>query len=300
MINSTDEVFNLKLTTTKISDLLFEAIKNIEDVDDLDNRVPSGFRELDDLIGGWKNSSLTIIAARPGMGKTAFALSLIRNVAIEYKKPVAVFSLEMEAVEMVNRLITMETGLDSDKLRRGKLTQQDWNQLHTNTDYLSEAPIYFNDTPGLSINEFRTIAHRLKQQNDISLILIDYLQLLRGIDNKVVTKTEVPIISRTLKEIAKELNIPIIVTSQLSSNVEETEDKRPLLSHLREMGPIEQDADLVCMLYRPEYYGFRKNAAGESTDGMAELIVARNKHGNIRDIHLKFDADLIRFYNLGK
>lgn len=292
---------NLNRANTRMSELLHEAVQKIEDKDgdDKNTGVPSGFNELDDVTGGWQKSNLIIVASRPGMGKTAFALALARNAAIDYKKPVAIFSLEMEAVELVNRMISMETGLESDKLRKGKLTQEDWNQLHTNISLLSEAPIFINDTPGLSIMEFRSIARRLKQQNDVSLILIDYLQLMRGTtDNKGLREQEISMISRSLKGIAKELRIPIIALAQLSRKVEETSDKRPLLSHLRESGAIEQDADLVCMLYRPEYYGIYQDASGESTAGIAQLIIAKNRHGSLRDINLGFIAEQTKFHNI--
>jgi replicative DNA helicase len=292
---------SLNKANTRMSDLLHEAIKNIEDKDgdEKNSGVPSGFHELDEVTGGWQQSNLIIVAARPGMGKTAFALALARNAAIDYKKPVAVFSLEMEAVELVNRMISMETGLESDKLRKGKLNQDDWNQLHTNISLLSEAPIFINDTPGLSIMEFRSIARRLKQQNDVSMILIDYLQLMRGTaDSKGLREQEISMISRSLKAISKELKIPIIALAQLSRKVEETTDKRPLLSHLRESGAIEQDADMVCFLYRPEYYKIMQDAEGNSTAGLAQLIIAKNRHGALKDINLGFIAEQTKFHNL--
>jgi len=292
---------NLNRANTKMSDLLHEAIQGIEnkDGDEKNSGVPSGFHELDEVTGGWQPSNLIIVAARPGMGKTAFALALARNAAIDYKKPVAIFSLEMEAVELVNRMISMETGLESDKLRKGKLTEDDWNQLHRNIQSLSDAPIFINDTPGLSIMEFRSIARRLKQQNDVGLILIDYLQLMRGsVDNKGLREQEISMISRSLKAISKELKIPIIALAQLSRKVEETTDKKPLLSHLRESGAIEQDADMVTFLYRPEYYKITQDAEGNSTAGMAQLIIAKNRHGALRDINLGFIAEQTKFYNL--
>lgn len=292
---------NLNRANTRMSDLLHEAIKNIEERtgDEKHHGVPSGFTELDEITGGWQPSNLIIVAARPGMGKTAFALALARNAAIDYKKPVAIFSLEMEAVELVNRMISMETGLDSDTLRKGNLNADQWKQLHQNISLLSEAPIYINDTPGLSIMEFRSIARRLKQQNDVSLILIDYLQLMRGSsDNKGLREQEISMISRSLKAISKELKIPIIALAQLSRKVEESTDKKPLLSHLRESGAIEQDADMVTFLYRPEYYKITEDAQGNSLVGQAQVIIAKNRHGAIRDITLGFAPELTKFYNL--
>jgi len=293
---------SLNKANTKMSDLLHEAIKNIEDRDgdEKNSGVPSGFHELDEITGGWQPSNLIIVAARPGMGKTAFALALARNAAIDYKKPVAIFSLEMEAVELVNRMISMETGLESDKLRKGKLSQDDWNQLHTNISLLSEAPIYINDTPAIDIMQFRSIARRLKQQNDVSMIIIDYLQLMRS-NNETkggLREQEISTISRSLKAISKELKIPIIALAQLSRKVEESTDKKPLLSHLRESGAIEQDADMVTFLYRPEYYKIMQDADGNSTAGMAQVIIAKNRHGALRDINLGFAAEQTKFYNL--
>jgi len=292
---------NLNRANTKMSDLLHEAIQGIEnkDGDEKNSGVPSGFHELDEVTGGWQPSNLIIVAARPGMGKTAFALALARNAAIDYKKPVAIFSLEMEAVELVNRMISMETGLESDKLRKGKLNEDDWNQLHRNIQALSDAPIFINDTPGLSIMEFRSIARRLKQQNDVSLILIDYLQLMRGTgDSKGLREQEISMISRSLKAISKELKIPIIALAQLSRKVEESTDKKPLLSHLRESGAIEQDADMVTFLYRPEYYKITQDSDGNSTLGTAQVIIAKNRHGALRDINLGFIAEQTKFHNL--
>lgn len=293
---------NLNRTNAKMSELVHEALKNIEEAakGETGAGVPSGFTELDKVTSGWQNSNLIIVAARPGMGKTAFALSMARNAAIDYNKPVAVFSLEMEAVELVNRLITAETGLPSDKLKKGQLTDDEWKQLNANLSKLTEAPIFINDTPGLSIYDFRAIARRLKQHNDIGLIIIDYLQLMRGgNDTKGMREQEISLISRSLKAIAKELRIPIIALSQLSRKVEDRGgNKVPQLADLRESGAIEQDADLVCFLYRPEYYGINEDEEQNSLKGIAQVIIAKNRHGATRDINLGFIDYLTKFVNL--
>lgn len=293
---------NLNRTNAKMSELVHEALKNIEEAakGETGAGVPTGFFELDKITSGWQNSNLIIVAARPGMGKTAFALSMARNAAIDYNKPVAVFSLEMEAVELVNRLIIAETGLPGDKLKKGQLTEDEWKQLNSNLSKLTEAPIFINDTPGLSIFDFRAIARRLKQHNNIGLIIIDYLQLMRGSnETKGMREQEISMISRSLKAIAKELRIPIIALSQLSRKVEDRGgDKRPQLADLRESGAIEQDADLVCFIYRPEYYGILEDEEQNSLKGIAQVIIAKNRHGATKDVNLGFIDYQTKFINL--
>lgn len=293
---------NLNRANAKMSELVHEALKNIEEAakGETGTGVPSGFHDLDKVTSGWQQSNLIIVAARPGMGKTAFALSMARNAAVEYKVPIAVFSLEMEAVELVNRLITAETGLPSDKLKKGQLTEDEWKQLHSTLPRLTEAPIFINDTPGLSIYDFRAIARRLKQHNKIGMIIIDYLQLMRGSnDTKGMREQEISLISRSLKAIAKELRIPIIALSQLSRKVEDRGgDKRPQLADLRESGAIEQDADLVCFIYRPEYYGITEDEEQNSLKGVAQILIAKNRHGATRDVNLGFIDYQTKFINL--
>lgn len=293
---------NLIRSNTRMSDLVAEAIHNIENAgaEERGLGVPSGFKEFDELTNGFQPSNLIIVAARPAMGKTAFALTIARNAAIDYKKPIALFSLEMDAIELVNRLISMETGVNSQKIKSGKLDKEDWNKLFTNVSSLSECPIFIDDTPGLKVTDFRSRARRLKQQYDIGMIIIDYLQLMRGPNDNNgggMREQEISFISRSLKAIAKELRIPIIALSQLSRKVEETQDKRPQLSHLRESGAIEQDADIVCMLYRAEYYGIKQDEEGNPTDGVTKLIVAKNRHGAIKDISLGFHSELTKFHD---
>lgn len=296
---------NLNRGSMKMSDLVRDAIKQMEDASKNENKsrgVPSGFDDLDKVTSGWQNSNLIIVAARPGMGKTAFALSMARNAAIDYGVPVAVFSLEMEAIELVNRLIAAETNIDSDKIKKGNLRPDEWEALHANLNKLAEAPIFINDTPGITVFEFRAIARRLHQHHKVGLIVIDYLQLMRGsAETRGMREQEISLISRTLKSVAKELRIPIIALSQLSRKVEDRGGhKRPQLADLRESGAIEQDADMVCFIYRPEYYGIEHDENGDSLKGIAQIIIAKNRHGQTRDVTLGFIGSQTKFINLDK
>lgn len=296
---------NLNRGNTKMSDLVRDAIRQIEEASKNENKsrgVPSGFDDLDRVTSGWQNSNLIIVAARPGMGKTAFALSMARNAAIDYGIPVGIFSLEMEAIELVNRLIAAETNIDSEKIKKGNLRPDEWEALHANLNKLAEAPIFINDTPGITIFDFRAIARRLHQHHKVGLIIIDYLQLMRGsAETRGMREQEISLISRSLKAIAKELRIPIIALSQLSRKVEDRGgDKRPQLSDLRESGAIEQDADMVCFIYRPEYYGIENDENGDSLKGIAQIIIAKNRHGQTRDVTLGFIGSQTKFINLDK
>lgn len=294
---------NIKKRYESISNIMLEAIKQIEEakknVDGLSG-VPSGFDKLDRVTGGWQKSDLLILAARPGMGKTAFVLSMARNMAVQFNRPTAVFSLEMSSVQLVTRLIASESGLSSEKLRKGTLEEHEWTQLNTRINELSAAPLYIDDTPALSIFELRAKCRRLKQQFDVEFIIIDYLQLMTaGADNKGNREQEISTISRSLKSIAKELNVPVMALSQLSRAVETRGgDKRPQLSDLRESGAIEQDADMVMFLYRPEYYGLDEDAEGNSTQGLAELIISKHRNGALEDIPLRFIGHLAKFDNV--
>ncbi len=251
---------NVRKQYDKMSTLISEAIKQIEkaaDNSDGVTGVPSGFTALDRITGGWQKTDLMILAARPGMGKTAFVLTIARNAAVEFNRPVAVFSLEMGALQLVNRLISSEAELNQEKLRKGQLEQFEFVQLNERIKKLAKAPLFIDDTPALSIFELRAKARRLKEQNNIEMIIIDYLQLMSaGSEARGNREQEISMISRSLKALAKELNIPIIALSQLSRDVEKrnTASKRPMLSDLRESGAIEQDADMVMFIYRPEYY----------------------------------------------
>ncbi|TDQ18934.1 primary replicative DNA helicase [Algoriphagus boseongensis] len=265
--------------------------------------VPSGFTALDRVTSGWQKSDLVIIAARPAMGKTAFVLSVLRNAAVDHNKPVAIFSLEMSAVQLVNRLISSEAELDSEKIKKGSLQDHEWAQLVHKTAKLSKAPLFVDDTPALSILELRAKARKLKAQHDIQMIVIDYLQLMSG-DSKSGgnggnREQEIASISRALKKIAKELNIPVIALSQLSRAVETRGgDKRPQLSDLRESGSIEQDADMVMFLYRPEYYGFTEDEGGASLMGVGEVIIAKHRNGSLENVKLRFIGRYTKFTDL--
>jgi replicative DNA helicase len=234
------------------------------------------------------------------MGKTAFVLSLARNTSVDFKKPLAIFSLEMSSVQLVNRLISGETELPAERLRKGDLQDHEWAQLNAKIKRLSEAPIFIDDTPALNIFELRAKCRRLKAQHDIQMVIIDYLQLMTaGGDGKGNREQEISNISRSLKGIAKELDIPIIALSQLSRAVETRGgNKRPQLSDLRESGAIEQDADMVLFIYRPEYYGITEDEKGNSTAGIAELMIAKHRNGSLSDVPLRFIGHLAKFEDL--
>jgi replicative DNA helicase len=261
---------NLKRNYEPMSDLIQGAIAQIENAKNKTGGVsgmPTGFVQLDKLTAGWQRSDMVIVAARPAMGKTAFVLSMARNIAVEHKRAVAVFSLEMSSTQLVTRLIASEAGISSEKLRKGDLNDAEFTILHQHIARLTNAPIFIDDTPGLNIFELRAKARRLKSQHNVDLIIIDYLQLMTaGGDSKGGNREqEISSISRSIKSIAKELDVPIIALSQLSRAVETRGgDKRPMLSDLRESGAIEQDADIVCFLYRPEYYKIHEDEHGST------------------------------------
>ena len=295
---------NIKKETTAINALIDEAIKGIEiagkRADGLSG-VPSGFTALDEVTSGWQPSDLVIIAARPSMGKTAFVLSMTRNMAVNHNQPVALFSLEMSSVQLVNRLIASETELGSEKIRNGKLTEEEWQQLHSKIKALIKAPIYVDDTPALSIFELRAKCRRLQQRYGIKVLIIDYLQLMTaGADMRGNREQEVSMISRQLKIIAKELNIPVIALSQLNRGVEQRtgDAKKPMLSDLRESGAIEQDADMVLFIHRPERYGIMEDSMGNSLKGIADIIIAKHRNGAVGEIQLRFRNELAQFCDL--
>lgn len=264
--------------------------------------VPSGFSALDRLTSGWQKTELMILAARPGMGKTAFVVSSLRNAAVDFNIPVAIFSLEMSSVQLVNRLISAEAEIDSEKIRKGSLAPHEWEQLHHRIHRLTNAPIYIDDTPALSVLELRAKCRRLKAQHDIQMIVIDYLQLMTGDTGGKSPgnrEQEIAMISRSLKNLAKELDVPVIALSQLSRAVETRGgEKRPQLSDLRESGSIEQDADMVIFLYRPEYYGITEDEAGNSVAGVGEVILAKNRAGSLDTIQLRFIGKYTKFADL--
>ena len=290
---------NVKRSVQSASDILRKALLQIEEAAKTAgeyNGVRSGFTDIDSVTLGWQPSDLIIIAARPSMGKTAFVLTMARNMAVEFKTPVAFFSLEMSSVQLMNRLIVAETQLSPKDLRTGNLSAEQWKHLEANTVDLGRAPLYIDDTPALSVYEFRSKARRLKTQHDIKLIIIDYLQLMTAAtpETRGNREQEVSLISRTLKAIAKELNVPII--AQLSRNVENRGGtKRPQLSDLRESGAIEQDADVVAFIHRPEYYGLTTDENNMSTAGMAEIIIAKHRNGEVTDVPLRFIKEQAKF-----
>ncbi len=291
---------NIRKNYMGINSIMSEAIQELEAL--RENRdgltgVPSGFSALDRVTSGWQRSDLVILAARPGMGKTAFVLSTLRNAAVDFERPVAIFSLEMSAVQLIKRLISSEAELPSEKLKTGKLTEHEWKKLVDRTATLSEAKLFIDDTPALSILELRAKCRRLKAQHDIQLIVIDYLQLMTGESGKNGNREqEIAMISRSLKQIAKELNVPVIALSQLSRAVETRGgDKKPQLSDLRESGSIEQDADMVIFLYRPEYYGITEDEEGNPVVGLGEVIFAKNRHGSTTTVPLKFIGKYTKF-----
>lgn len=291
---------NLRRSYNKMIDLVEEAVSQIENAARQDGNlsgVPSGFTGIDRITAGWQKSDLIIMAARPGMGKTAFVLTMARNIAVNYKRPIAVFSLEMSGVQLVTRLIASETELEADKLKRGKLEQYEWQQLHARIANLTDAPLYIDDTPALSIFELRAKCRRLKAQHNIQMVVVDYLQLMTsGTENRGNREQEISNISRSMKSLAKELEIPIIALSQLSRAVEtRAGSKRPILSDLRESGAIEQDADMVLFIYRPEYYQFHEDEQGRSTEGLAQIIVAKHRNGSLGDVNLRFISKYARF-----
>ncbi len=264
--------------------------------------VPTGFIDLDKLTSGWQSSDLIIIAARPGMGKTSFVLSITKNAAKDFKKPVALFSLEMSNVQLVQRLVSMEAEVPGSKLRNGQLDAAEWKRLHKAIEDLSEVPIYLDDTPAINIFELRAKCRRLKMKHDIQLVIIDYLQLMSGAPEGGKSsgnrEQEISSISRALKGMAKELNIPVIALSQLSRAVETRGgSKRPQLSDLRESGAIEQDADIVSFIYRPEYYQILEDEEGNSVKNMAEVIIAKHRNGALETVKLEFTSQFARFGN---
>ena len=296
---------NIKGSSETAQNLVIQAKNRIEEISKQEglSGISTGFEKLDRLTSGWQPSDLIIVAARPGMGKTALALSMARNVSVQKKIPVAFFSLEMSSVQLITRLISSETGLSSDKLRTGKLADHEWQQLNIKVSDLESAPLYIDDSAALTIFELRAKARRLASSHDIKLIIIDYLQLMNlGSSNKAGNREqEISTISRNLKALAKELNIPVIALSQLSRAVETRGGtKRPILSDLRESGAIEQDADIVSFLYRPEYYGITEwdDDMKTPSEGQGEFIVAKHRNGALDSIKLKFIANLGKFEDI--
>lgn len=293
---------NIKKEVAPLSMVLKEAIHEIEEASKKEDAlvgVPSGFTNLDRLTMGWQRSDLIIIAARPSMGKTAFALSMARNMTVEHKKSIAFFSLEMAAIQLVNRLIVAETELPSNRIRNGKLKDAEWRQLEERIKTLEKANIYIDDTPAISVFELRAKCRRLKAQGKLDLAVVDYLQLMTGPADSGSREQEVSAISRSLKSIAKELEVPILALSQLNRSVEvRGGSKRPQLSDLRESGAIEQDADMVVFIHRPEKYGMMTLENGNSSKGVAEIILAKNRNGPVDDVYLRFREEKAQFTDM--
>ena len=295
---------NMKKDYTAIDPVIAQAVKGIQDAakntDGLTG-VSTGYYKLDDITSGWQASDLVIIAGRPAMGKTSFALSMAKNIAADLRQPMAFFSLEMSNVQLVNRLISNACEIQGSKILNGQLQRDEWERLDKNINQLLGAPLYVDDTPGLSVFELRTKARRLVREHGIKLIMIDYLQLMNANGMRFSSRQEeVSTISRSLKGLAKELNIPILALSQLNRGVESREGlegKRPQLSDLRESGAIEQDADMVLFVHRPEYYHIYQDDNGRDLHGMAQIIIAKHRKGATGDVLLTFRGEFTRFEN---
>ena len=298
----------MKRDVLQIDPVINEAISKIQEASNRESGLSglqTGYRDLDKITSGWQNSDLVIIAARPAMGKTALVLSMAKNMAVDYNIPVAIFSLEMSNLQLVNRLISNACNLESEKIKSGQLSQMEWTNLMERVKTLYSSPLYVDDTPSLSVFELRTKARRLVREHNVQIIIIDYLQLMNATGMKFGSREqEVSTISRSLKQLAKELNIPIIALSQLNRSVESRGDdrngKRPQLSDLRESGAIEQDADIVCFIHRPEYYTrSSEDAEGNNIKGLAEFIIAKHRSGSVGDVKMRFVAQYARFENWG-
>ena len=279
------------------SDIMMTASKNNGDV----TGISTGYKRLDDLTSGWQNSDLVIIAGRPAMGKTAFALSMAKNIAADQNVPMAFFSLEMSGVQLVNRLIANNCEIEGMKILNGSLNKEEWDRFDKRIQHLIDAPLYIDDTPGLSVFELRTKAMRLVREHQIKLIMVDYLQLMNANGMRFNSRQEeVSTISRSLKILAKELNIPVIALSQLNRGLEArtgADGKRPMLSDLRESGAIEQDADMVIFVHRPEKFGLTQGPNGEDYLGKAEIIIAKHRKGATDTVLLDFKGEYTRFEN---
>ncbi len=298
---------NVKKDVIQINPIIKEAMTLLERAANQPEGLSglrSGFDALDKITSGWQNSDLIIIAARPAMGKTAFVLSMAKNMAVNFNIPVALFSLEMSNVQLVNRLIVNVCEIPGEKIKNGRLESYEWEQLDFKIKELYDAPIYIDDTPSLSVFELRTKARRLVREHGVQCIFIDYLQLMNASGMSFGSREqEVSTISRSLKGLAKELNIPIIALSQLNRGVESrqgSEGKRPQLADLRESGAIEQDADMVCFIHRPEYYKITEDERGNSLIGLAEIIIAKHRNGKTDDVKLRFKGEFAKFMNIGE
>ena len=292
-------------TYVKINEAWHETVVDMEEGEKRKSKgelsgVPSGLSSLDNETGGWQNSNLVIIAARPGMGKSAFVVSALRNAAVDFDTPVAIFSLEMSKKEIVQRLMSAEAQVCLSKITHLNLNSLDWSQISHKSSRLIDSNLYIDDTPGISITQLKAKARKLKRQHGIKLLVVDYLQLMSGDgSSKGNREQEIAGISRSLKGLAKELNIPVIALSQLSRAVETRGgDKKPMLSDLRESGSIEQDADMVIFLYRPEYYEFTEDKDGLPTAGIGIAIIAKARQGSLKDVKLRFIGQFTKWTDL--
>ena len=295
---------NMKKDYTQIDPVITQAVMVIQEAAKNKNGmtgIPSGYHDLDDKTSGWQDSDLVIIAGRPAMGKTAFALSMAKNIATDYKVPIAFFSLEMSNQQLVNRLLSNVCEIEGKIILNGQLQPDEWERLDKRVNKLLGAPLYVDDTAGLSVFELRTKARRLVREHGVKIIMIDYLQLMNANGMRFTSRQEeVSTISRSLKGLAKELNIPVIALSQLNRGVESREGldgKRPQLSDLRESGAIEQDADMVLFVHRPEYYHIYQDDNGHDLHGMAQIIIAKHRKGATGDVLLTFRGEYTRFEN---
>lgn len=303
---SEQRIFNLsekrlRGTFQHISPIMHDAFENIEKFHDRKGTVtgvPTGFTKLDELTSGLQQSELIIVAGRPSMGKTALSLNISRTVAVEGKTPVGIFSLEMSERQLAVRLLCAEAKVDAHAVRTGRLADDQWQKLSMCVGVLTEAPIYIDDTPGIGVLELRAKARRLKKEKNVGLIVIDYLQLMAGPRHVESRQQEISVISRSLKALAKELDVPVVALSQLSRAVEvRGGEKRPMLSDLRESGAIEQDADVVLFVYRPEFYLKREEAQAKQLEGKAEIIIGKQRNGPVGTVHLTFLKPMAKFEN---
>lgn len=291
--------FSPRKSIRKIGDILRECFEDIENkYTQRDGTgvtgIPSGYDDLDRMTAGFQDGDLIIVGARPSMGKTAFALNISRNAAAESKKTIAVFSLEMSEKQLVNRMISAEANIDGNHIRSGHLVGDDWDKLAMAIGILDQFPILIDDTPGITTHEIRAKCRKLKKDNNLGMIVIDYLQLIEAITRTGINRQqEITEISRTLKKIARELEVPVIALSQLSRGVEQRQDKRPMMSDLRESGSIEQDADIVAFLYRDDYYNKESDR-----EGVVEVIIAKQRNGPIGIVELAFLKNYNKFASL--
>lgn len=305
---SEHELFAISSGTIKkeilpIPIILDDAIEKIQEAKHKEfNGVPSGFASIDKITQGWQAGDLVIIAARPSMGKTAFTLSMARNMAVDHNQAVAFFSLEMPSVQLVNRLIVSETEIDHITIKSGKLSDTEWEVLNDKVENLYNAPIYIDDSPSLSIFDLSAKCRRLKAKHKLDIIMIDYLQLMKAEVKGGNREQEVSMISRSLKQLAKELELPVIALAQLNRGVElrTGTQKRPMLADLRESGAIEQDADIISFINRPERMGITEDEHGNSTKDMAEFIIAKHRNGETADVALRFRSEFARFEDLNE